>query len=78
MAANANQNDAQRPRISMVIQAPQQWQYGQQFDCTVARLNELGKEGWELVGSPTIARTVLGSSGQLLYVFKRPVQVNQQ
>jgi len=46
MAANQNQqNDAQHPRISMVIQAPQQWQYGQQFDCTVARLNELGKEG---------------------------------
>ncbi len=75
MAANQNQqNDTQRPRISMVIQAPQQWQYGQQFDCTVARLNELGKEGWELVGSPTITRTTLGTSGQLLYVFKRPMQ----
>jgi len=80
MAANENQSrsNVPSPRISMVIQAPQQWQYGQQFDCTVARLNELGKEGWELVGPPTITRTTLGTSGQLLYVFKRPVQVNQQ
>ena len=76
MATNANQNQdtTPTPRISQVIQVPQQWQYGQQFDCTVARLNELGKEGWELVGPPTITRTTLGTSGQLLYVFKRPMQ----
>ena len=71
--ANQNQNTTPTPRISQVIQVPQQWQYGQQFDCTVARLNELGKEGWELVGAP-VTQSVLGTSGRLLYVFKRPLQ----
>ncbi len=79
MAANANQNqnNAQSPRLSLVIQAPQQWQYAQQADCTVARLNELGRDGWELVGAP-VTQSVLGTSGRLLYVFKRPVQAPQR
>jgi len=74
----ANQNDAQRPRISMVAAVSQKWQYGQELNCTLERLNELGQDSWELVGSPVIARTVLGSSGQLLYVFKRPIQTPQR
>jgi len=76
MATNANQDDARRPRISMVAQMPQQWQYAQEFDCSMARLQELGKDGWELVGAP-VSHSVLGTSGKFLYVFKRPVQVNQ-
>jgi hypothetical protein len=72
--ANQNQNSTPPPRISMVIQVPQQWQYAQQVDCTVARLNELGKDGWELTGPPVVANTTLGTSGKLLYVFKRPMQ----
>jgi hypothetical protein len=78
MTANANQTDAQRPRISMVIDARQQWQYAQQFDCSVDRLNELGRDGWHLVGPPVIASISLGTSGKLLYVFERPMPVNQQ
>ncbi len=78
MTANANQTDAQRPRISMVIDARQQWQYAQQFDCSVDRLNELGRDGWHLVGPPVIASMSLGTSGKLLYVFERPMPVNQQ
>ncbi len=70
---NQNQNNTPPPRISMVIQAPQQWQYAQQVDCTVARLNELGRDGWELVGPP-ITQSVLGTTGKFLYVFKRPMQ----
>jgi len=70
---NQNQNTTPPPRISMVIQVPQQWQYAQQMDCTVARLNELGRDGWELVGPP-ITQSVLGTTGKLLYVFKRPMQ----
>ncbi len=77
MAAN-QQDDARRPRISMIGQVPQKWQYAQQFDCSVARLNELGADGWRLVGPPVIAMTTLGTSGKLLYVFERPVQVNHQ
>ena len=74
--ANQNQNNTAPPRISMVIQVPQQWQYAQQVDCTVARLNELGRDGWELVGPPT-TQSVLGTTGKLLYVFKRPMQTTQ-
>ena len=70
---NQNQNTTPPPRISMVIQVPQQWHYAQQMDCTVARLNELGRDGWELVGPP-ITQSVLGTTGKLLYVFKRPMQ----
>jgi hypothetical protein len=81
MAANQNQNqaqdDAQRPRISLVAHVLQQWQYGQEFDCSLARLSQLGLEGWELVGSP-VTQAVLGTSGKLLYVFKRPIQVPQR
>jgi len=43
MTANANQSDAQRPRISMVVEAPQKWAYLQEFNCQPARLNELGQ-----------------------------------
>ena len=57
----------------MVIQAPQQWQYAQFLNCSLDRLNELGKDGWELVGPP-VTQTYLGTSGGLLYVFKRPMQ----
>ncbi len=76
MATNQNQTDAQRPRTSMVVTAPQQWQYAQLYDCTLDRLNQLGKDGWELVGAP-VAQSYLGTSGKLLYVFKRPVQTTQ-
>ena len=78
MAANQNQDDVQRPRISMVGQVPQKWQYAQQFDCSVQRLNELGNDGWRLVGPPIIASMSLGTSGKLLYVFERPVQTPQR
>jgi len=78
MTANANQTDPQRPRISMVVDARQQWQYAQQFDCSVDRLNELGRDGWHLVGPPVIAKMSLGSSGRLLYVFERPIPISQQ
>ncbi len=78
MTANANQDDAQRPRISMVVDARQQWQYAQQFDCSVDRLNELGRDGWHLVGPPIIASMSLGTSGKLLYVFERPLQTPPQ
>ncbi len=78
MTANANQNDPQRPRISMVVEAPQKWAYWQEFNCQPPRLNELGQEGWRLIGPPVIAKMSLGSSGRLLYVFERPVQTPQQ
>jgi len=45
---SANQNDPQRPRISMVAAVSQKWQYGQELNCTLERLNELGQDGWEL------------------------------
>jgi len=70
----ANQQDAQHPRISMVAEVQQQWEYLQEFDCKVARLGELGQQGWRLVGSPVVATTTLGTSGKLLYVFERPVR----
>jgi len=76
MTAN-QQDDARRPRISMIGQVPQKWQYAQEFDCSIARLNQLGGEGWRLVGPP-VSRATLGTSGKLLYVFERPVQVNHQ
>jgi len=78
MTANANQNDPQRPRISMVVEAPQRWQYAQVFNCSLERLNELGNEGWHLVGPPVIAKMSLGTSGRLLYVFERPIQTPQR
>ncbi len=78
MTANANQNDPQRPRISMVVEAPQKWQYAQVFNCSLERLNELGNEGWHLVGPPVIAKMSLGTSGRLLYVFERPIQTPQR
>ncbi len=68
-----NQDDTQRPRISMVVEAPQQWEYWQEFNCQPARLNQLGKDGWRLVGAP-VARQSLGTSGKLLYVFERPAR----
>jgi len=41
-------------------------------------LNELGRDGWHLVGPPIIASMSLGTSGKLLYVFERPVQTPPQ
>ncbi len=76
MTAN-QQDNTQRPRISMIGQVQQRWQYAQELNCTVARLNQLGNEGWRLVGPP-VTQSVLGTSGKLLYVFERPVQVNHQ
>ncbi len=73
-----NQTEAQRPRISTVVEAPQKWAYWQEFDCQPPRLNELGQQGWRLVGPPVIASMSLGTSGQLLYVFERPVQTPQR
>ena len=78
MTANANQADTQRPRISMVVESPQKWAYWQEFNCQPARLNELGQEGWRLIGPPVIAKMSLGTSGRLLYVFERPVQTPQR
>ncbi len=78
MAANANQTDPQRPRISMVVDAPQQWEYRQEFNCTPTELTKWGHQGWRLVGPPVIAKISLGSSGRLLYVFERPVQTPQR
>ena len=78
MTANANQSDAQRPRISMVVEAPQKWAYLQEFNCQPARLNELGQQGWRLIGPPVIASMSLGSSGRLLYVFEQPIQPPQR
>ena len=77
MTAN-QQDDARRPRISMIGQVPQKWQYAQEYGCSLARLQELGADGWRLVGPPVVAATTLGTSGKLLYVFERPVQVSQQ
>ncbi len=77
MAANANQDDVRRPRISMVAEVPQKWAYWQEFDCKPPRLNELGQQGWRLVGPPVIAMTTLGTSGKLLYVFEQPIQTQQ-
>jgi len=78
MTANANQPDAQRPRISMVAEAAQKWEYRQEFNCTPTQLNQYGYEGWRLVGSPVIAKMSLGSSGRLLYVFERPLRTPQR
>jgi len=78
MTANANQNDPQRPRISMVVEASQKWAYLQEFDCQPARLNELGQQGWHLVGPPVIASMSLGTSGRLLYVFEQPIPIPQR
>ncbi len=75
---SASQNDAQRPRISTVVEAPQKWQYAQVFNCSLERLNELGNDGWHLVGPPVIAKMSLGSSGRLLYVFERPLPMPQR
>ncbi len=77
MAAN-QQDDERRPRISMIGQVQQKWEYWQEAECTPARLNQLGQQGWRLVGPPVVARVTLGTSGKLLYVFERPVQVNHQ
>jgi hypothetical protein len=74
MTANANQANAQRPRISMVVDAQQKWEYRQEFNCTPTDLTKWGHQGWRLVGPPVIAKMSLGSSGRLLYVFERPVQ----
>ncbi len=72
----ANQTDAQRPRISMVGQVPQQWEYWLEEECTAARLNQLGRDGWRLVGPPT-ARMSLGTAGRFMYIFERPVRTQQ-
>ncbi len=77
MAANANQNDPQRPRVSMVGQVPQQWEYWVEEGCTPARLNQLGRDGWRLMGPP-VCRTSLGTSGPFMYYFERPVQTPQR
>ena len=77
MTNNASQTDAQRPRISMVAEVPQQWEYRQEVDCTPTELTKWGHQGWRLVGPP-VARATLGTSGRLLYVFERPVQTPQQ
>jgi len=71
---SSNQNETQRPRVSMIAEMPQQWQYRQEFDCTPEQLDSWGSQGWRLVGAPVVARTTLGTSGKLLYVFERPVQ----
>ncbi len=78
MTANANQPNAQRPRISMVVDAQQKWEYRQEANCTPDQLNYWGAQGWRLVGPPTIAKISLGSSGRLIYVFERPVQTPQR
>ncbi len=78
MTANANQNDPQRPRISMVVEAPQKWEYRQEANCTPTQLNQYGYEGWRLVGPPTFAKISLGTSGRLLYVFERPLLTPQR
>ncbi len=78
MTVNANQNDPQRPRISMVVDAQQKWEYRQEFNCTPTDLTKWGHQGWRLVGPPVIAKMSLGTSGRLLYVFERPVQTPQQ
>ncbi len=75
---SASQTDAQRPRISMVAEAAQKWEYRQEFNCTPTQLNQYGYEGWRLVGSPVIAKMSLGSSGRLLYVFERPLRTPQR
>ncbi len=72
---NQAQDDAQRPRMSLVAAVPQQWQYAQEYRCSLDRLNQLGRDGWELTGPPVVANTTLGTSGKLLYVFKRPIQM---
>jgi len=73
MTADANQTDAQCPRISMVAEAPQKWEYRQEANCTPDQLNYWGAQGWRLVGPPVIAKISLGSSGRLIYVFERPL-----
>ncbi len=78
MTANANQTDPQRPRISMVVDARQRWEYRQEANCTPTQLNQYGYEGWRLVGPPTFAKISLGTSGRLLYVFERPLQTPPQ
>ncbi len=78
MTVNANQNNPQRPRISMVVDAQQKWEYRQEFNCTPTDLTKWGHQGWRLVGPPVIAKMSLGTSGRLLYVFERPIQTPQQ
>lgn len=81
MGANQNtgqgtqgaQQGAQQPRVSLVAETQQQWQYMQQFDQTPDQLTYWGMQGWRLVGPPVIAQTTLGTSGKLLYVFERPI-----
>ena len=72
--AQGAQQGTQQPRVSLIAETPQQWQYMQQFDCTPTVLNEYGAQGWRLVGPPVIAQTTFGTSGKLLYVFERPVR----
>jgi len=69
-----NQGQTRRAPVSVIAQTQQRWEYHQEDECSTARLNELGGDGWRLVGPPVIARMNLGSSGKLMYVFERPVK----
>jgi len=74
MSNNQNQGqEGQTPKVSTVAYSQQQWQYRQEVDCTIDELNYWGAQGWRLVGTP-VSKTALGTSGQLIYVFERPVK----
>lgn len=57
--------------ITRIAHTNQRWEYHQEENCSVQRLNALGQVGWRLVGSPSV-KAFAGTSNRLLYVFERP------
>ena len=54
----------------------QQWEYNiVEKELNPCQLNELGKEGWELVGFYQMAESSV--DGTHVFVFKRPVEAEQ-
>ncbi len=71
-------NDGSPPRRSdketetVALQAIQGWEYAQLINPTMDQINDAGRKGWRLVGSPT-SKIVFGSSGKMVYTFERPL-----
>ncbi len=47
------------------------WEYMETSSMPSGRLNELGREGWELVS------VILSHNGDYIFYFKRPVSTNR-
>jgi len=65
---NAPKPEAAKP--ASVAPARVQWEYKVEVNINERRMNQLGKEGWELVGFQLTSPR--GGSGNTNYVFKRP------